>query len=203
MPVPVLVHVPDSYLLSSKCLPTSRYCKRVRQTGTVNGYCKRDDGIRPASRRRSSVDASCQRRRQRRRGAGGDARAGHVGGRVDAASIRRRYGLRVSGSCIYMAGESRVCGYGAMVRCGDTAWLCGMVVWYGGTSGGVAWCVCSGVSAGPGKGAVVRLYSGTAGRPRYGAVVQWYGWEYGKAEGAWERTCGCVVVQVWLGAACL
>ena len=41
---------------------------RRQQAGTVNGYCKRGDGIRPASRRRSNVDASRQRRCQRRRG---------------------------------------------------------------------------------------------------------------------------------------
>ena len=108
--------VPGSHFLSSWCLPTSGYgkmciacgqclthacCHRgaCQQAGTVNGYCKRGDGIRPASRRRPNVDASRQRRRQRRRGAGGDARAGRVGGRVDAASMRRRYCVGTACGC--------------------------------------------------------------------------------------------------------
>ena len=65
------------------CL-THTFCPRgaCQQAGTANGYCKRGDGIRPASRRRPNVDASRQRRRQRRRRAGGDARAGRGGGGV-------------------------------------------------------------------------------------------------------------------------
>ena len=74
----------------------------------------------------------------------------------------------------------------------------------------MACCICSGVSVGPEKGAVVRLYSGTTGRPGYGAVVQWYGWEYGKAEGGVGmhlRVCGgagvdwCGVSVMWCGSA--
>ena len=87
MPVPVLVHVPDSYLLFSKCLPTSGYCKRVRQTGTVSGVTVsglRRDGIltSAAGRRRRA-----RRSRRGRRRYCVDAASGAVSGRPAGVGI--------------------------------------------------------------------------------------------------------------------
>ena len=117
------------------------------------------------------------RRRRARRSRRGPRRYG-----VGAASGRRRSGddtvsIRPAGvGIVYLCGQEIMC---LGVWCNGTVQWYGMVVryggmvWYGGTSGSVACCICSGVSVGPGKGAVVRLYGGTAGRPRYGAVVRW------------------------------
>ena len=106
-----------------------------------------------------------------------------------ATSMLRRYCVK---GCVKTACgcRDRVDAWpGNHMSVGTMRWY-DMVVRYDGTSGGVACCICNGVSVGPGKGVVVRLYGGTTGRPEYGAVVR-----LGVRQGGGGR--------VWPGVTCL